>query len=61
VPAEGSIEKQILKDVALMNANNDEVVWHFMGSSASHTVGPSAAVLRLLEKHNIKFIIHLPE
>lgn len=55
------IEKQILKDGALLDARRIQGArWHFFPSSASDSLGADPRVLNLLETNRISYTIHLP-
>jgi hypothetical protein len=54
-------QRQIDRDVLLRTRRTfSEVEWHFFGSSASETLGPSAELLAELRRWEIPCVIHLP-
>ena len=54
------IKSQIQKDVNLLN-NNDNIkgiVWHFYTSPVTGLGGPTAPLMKALQKANISIVIH---
>jgi hypothetical protein len=55
---------QITKDVALREAGkyakDGGLSWHFFPSSKSNCIGPTEAVRKELQKHNIPYYVYLP-
>lgn len=55
-------ERQIRKDAWLVkNGDIEAAHWHFFASAYSNKVGPSKAVLDLLDELGIAYTIHLPK
>jgi hypothetical protein len=59
VSLRSSISRQIHKD-ALLRADGEQVVWHFVGSGRSGSIGADPAILDLLDENGISYVIHLP-
>ena len=59
VSLRSSVSRQIHKD-ALLRANGEQVVWHFVASGRSGSMGADPAVLDLLDDNGISYVIHLP-
>ena len=45
---------------ALLRADDEQVVWHFVASGRSGSMGADPAVLDLLDENGISYVIHLP-
>jgi Mg-chelatase subunit ChlD len=59
VSLRSSVSRQIEKD-ALLRADGDEIVWHFVASDRTGSLGADPAVLDLLDEVGIPYVIHLP-
>lgn len=56
-----SIRKQIMSDAHLAKTGTiNSAHWHFYPSDVSNQLGPSPAVVKLLEENGISYSIHLP-
>lgn len=63
VKYQSSITRQIEKDAILARTQGtgiNGVVWHFVASDRSGTIGADPRVLDLLEENGINYVIHLP-
>jgi hypothetical protein len=43
-----------------LRADGDEIVWHFVASDRTGSLGADPAVLDLLDEVGIPYVIHLP-
>lgn len=59
VSLRSSISRQIVKD-AMLKAQGRDVVWHFVASGRSGSMGADPRVLDLLDENGISYVIHLP-